>query len=97
MAKYQLSTKAGQDIEQIFEFGLECFGYEQASHYLDGLEAHLDSLAHHPHHYPAIRRIREGYRRSVYRSHAVYFSELEDGVLVVRILGKQDFIEALNV
>ncbi|WP_422445509.1 MULTISPECIES: type II toxin-antitoxin system RelE/ParE family toxin [unclassified Endozoicomonas] len=97
MTRYHLSVEAGQDIERIFEFGLDCFGYEQASRYLDGLETHLNSLARHPNHYPAIRHIREGYRRSVYGVHAVYYSELDDGVLIVRILGRQDFVEALNV
>ena len=39
---------------------------------------------------------RAPYRRSVYGVHAVYYSEFDYGVWVVRVLGKQDFAEALE-
>ena len=54
MAEYRLSAEAGRDIERIFKFGLDCFGYEQASSYLDGLKVHLNSLSRYPKHYPAM-------------------------------------------
>ena len=57
MAEYRLPAEAGRDIERIFEFGLDCFGYEQASRYLDGLEVHLNSLARYPKHYPAMHEV----------------------------------------
>lgn len=42
------------------------------------------------HLFRAVEDIREGYRRSVYRSHSIYYRVEGDYVEVMRILSKQD-------
>lgn len=72
MATYRLSRAADRDFENIFEFGLDRFGLEQATNYANGMIAQFDKVARHPGQYQAVDHLRTGYRRSVYRAHAIY-------------------------
>lgn len=90
MADYRLSRRADGDLEDIALYGIETFGIEQALRYRDGLKTRFSRIAEAPHHYPRVDHIRPGYRRSVYKSHAIYYRIDEDGVLIVRVLGRQD-------
>jgi toxin ParE1/3/4 len=47
-------------------------------------------LAEQPTLYPAVDHIRDGYRRSAYGSHSIYYRIEARRVLIVRILGNQD-------
>jgi toxin ParE1/3/4 len=40
--------------------------------------------------YPAIEDIRAGYRRSVCGVHSIYYHIDEQGVKIMRVLGRQD-------
>ena len=86
MADYRLSRRADADLEDIALYGIETFGIEQALSYRDGLKARF---AEAPHQLPGVDHIRPGYRRSVYKSHAIYDRMDEEGVLIVRVLGRQ--------
>lgn len=90
MARYRLSRLADADFEGIFEFGIDRFGLEQAVAYLSGLKERFEQLAEQPELYPQVDHIREGYRRSVYQSHSIYYRIELGGVLIVRILGHQN-------
>ena len=90
MADYRLSRRADADLEDIAFYGIETFGIDQALCYRDGLKARFARIAEAPHHYPRVAHIRPGYRRSVYKSHTIYYQMDEDGVLIVRVLGRQD-------
>ena len=61
MASYKLSA-ADQDLEQLFEYGLDNFGLTQAKLYVDGLILQFQNIAEHPFHYQAVDDIRVGYR-----------------------------------
>lgn len=95
MVGYRLSKQADADFESIYLFGVVTFGLEQAEAYVAGLEARFERLAEYPLRYPSIDHVRSGYRASVYGSHTIYYRTDEDGVLIVRILGRQDSRAAL--
>ncbi len=93
MAAYKLTESAANDFQRIFEFGIDTFGLSQALDYQHGLKLRFGQLAEQPLLYTAVDHIREGYRRSVYKSHSIYYQPQAEYVLIVRILGRQD-IEA---
>lgn len=91
MAQYYLSPDAAEDIERLFLFGIERFGAQQATKYIDGLEKRLEHIANSPVVYPDVAHIRAGYRRSVYGVHSIYFREIgSHGVEIIRIIGRED-------
>lgn len=90
MARYELSIAADRDFEGIFNFGIDRFGLAQALSYQDGLKQRFANLAADPERYPAVVHIREGYRRSVFGAHAIYYRIEPQRVFIVRILGRQD-------
>ena len=96
MARYELSCTADQDFEKIFEFGIDTFGLDQALKYQNGMKQRFSELAEQPNLYPVVDHIRRGYRRSVYKSHSIYY-QIESGrVFIVRISGQQDPKKSLS-
>lgn len=65
---------ADQDLYVIWLFSVERFGEEQADRYYYELFEQFERIADSPLQYPPVDHIRESYRRSVYRSHAIYVS-----------------------
>jgi toxin ParE1/3/4 len=96
MAGYELTCAADQDFENIFEFGLDTFGVDQAFRYQNGMMQRFAKLAEQPKLYPTVDHIRAGYRRSVYGSHSIYYRIESHGIVIVRILGQQDITSALS-
>ena len=94
MASYKLTKAADSDFENIFVYGIDTFGLDQALKYQEGMMRRFGKLAEQPNLYPAVDHIRHGYRRSVYGSHTIYFRVERQGVIVVRILGRQDLTHA---
>lgn len=52
MSGYALSRAADQDFENIFEFGIDTFGLDQALSYQNGMKQRFDILAEQPQLYP---------------------------------------------
>ncbi|WP_263081059.1 type II toxin-antitoxin system RelE/ParE family toxin [Endozoicomonas sp. Mp262] len=96
MASYKLTWLASQDLENLFEYGIDRFGPDQACQYFDGLKQRFADIASHPGHYPAVEHIRKHYRRSVYGIHSIYYTIEDSQITIVRILGKQDIITSLT-
>ncbi|MEM0515603.1 type II toxin-antitoxin system RelE/ParE family toxin [Pseudoalteromonas sp. YIC-827] len=96
MAKYRLSSAADQDFEQLFEYGIDNFGLAQAKSYIDGLIIQLQSIAQNPLHYQAVEHVRQGYRRSVYGKHTIYYVVSNDCVDVMRILRAENLNTAFE-
>ena len=90
MPRYRLSKLAEADLLLIAEYGDEHFGIAQSDRYRDQLKHRFSVLAKQPHLYPTIDDIREGYRRSVCGVHSIYYRLHEQGVEIMRILGRQD-------
>ena len=96
MASYSLSKAAAEDFENIFDYGIDTFGLEQAVVYQTGMKMRFDELANQPMLYTAVDHIKNGYRRSVFGSHSIYYRIEQQGVEIVRILGRQDPSAAFN-
>ena len=96
MARYELSNEAARDLDRLYEFGALTFGWSQTDSYYDGLLDRLEQIALTPERYPAVDYIQKGYRRSVFGVHAIYYREHDDNVLIVRILGRQDIVTAME-
>ncbi len=92
---YRLSGKADADLEQLYAWGIDRFGVTQADDYFDTLLTRFDEIAQTPKLWPSVEHIRTGYRRSVCGAHAIYYKIDDDGVLIVRILGRQDITISL--
>ena len=92
MARYSLTNQADADFQAIFEYGIDQFGLIQAEKYQREMILRFQDIARNPLHYPSVaEEIREGYRRSVFNAHSIYFRIVdEQSILIVRILGRQD-------
>ena len=96
MPKFRLTRAGEEDLIGIAHYGDEQFGEAQSNRYRDQLKQHFARLAQTPRLYPAVDHIRAGYRRSVLGTHAIYYRIEPNGVLIVRILGRQDAQRALS-
>lgn len=90
MGRYKLTEAAAVDFEEIFDYGIDKFGLNQAVKYQNNMTQRFKELAEQPELYPAVEHLRKGHRRSVYGLHSIYYRVEEDGVIIVRILGQQD-------
>ncbi len=90
MASYRLSQAADEDLDRLFDHGIDRFGLDQAIEYLDGLIRRFSALTETPDQWQAVEHIRSGYRRSVYGSHSIYYRMDADDIVVVRILGQEN-------
>ena len=95
MASYRLNREALEDLDRLYEHGVLTFGLRQADAFFDGIVNRFQKIADQPELYPAIDQIRQGYRRSVYKSHSIYYHINLDDIVIVRILGQQDIGRAL--
>ena len=93
---YRLTLAAKEDLINIARYGDANFGIEASNRFRTKLEARFQELAEHPMRYSEVNYIREGYRRSVFGVHSIYYVPDDDGVLIVRVLGRQDPKRALR-
>ena len=86
MASYVLSGQADADIEAIAEDSLTRWGLARAKTYVLELHQTFQMLAE----FPGLGRdasdIRPGYRKIEAAEHSVFYREMADGVLIVRVL-----------
>lgn len=91
MEKYQLTNKAEFEIEGIYEYSILNFGLRTAREYVTGLHARFDLLSDNQSWGSDYGHLKTGLCRYEYRSHSIYYQPLNDGILIVRVLGgKQD-------
>ena len=95
MARYELSPAAEADLRRLYTYGILNFGEKLADDYYDGLIARLAQIADMPKLYPAVDDIKQGYRRSVFGSHSIYYKLADDHVKIIRILSREDTKRAL--
>ena len=96
MSNYRLSEAAKEDLVRIAWYGDENFGREQSDKYRDRLKTQFSMIADNPLHYMKVDHIHKDYRRSVCGSHSIYYCIEEWGVLIVRVLRRQDVRKALS-
>ncbi len=90
MANYRLSESADDDLARLYTYGVLNFGIEQTERYTKGLIEHFQQLANAPLLYQAVDDIRQGYRRSVYHAHSVYYRVDGHEIEIVRVLGREN-------
>ena len=93
---YRLSLSVDEDLERLYEWGLNHFGIPAADRYFDGLITRFGELAANPMLGAAVDHIRAGYRRSVYVAHSIYYRAEGNGIIIVRILGRQDPVRQIT-
>ena len=86
MADYRLSSCAQADLAGIADYTIETFGLRQARRYRDELETCFCNLAENPRLGRLAERLAPGLRRFEHRSHTVFYTECNGGVLIVRVL-----------
>ena len=96
MPEYRLSKRAAEDLMSIALFGMERFGVEQSAVYRDKLRDKFEELSQFPDRYPPVDYIREGVRRSIFGVHSVYYRREAGGILILRVLGRQDLNRAFD-
>lgn len=90
MGNYQLSNTAQNDLEDIFFYGMELFGIEQALRHKNGIEAQFEQMAKAPLLYQKLDEPLQKYRRCTYKGHSIYYLIEEQSIFIVRILKQQD-------
>jgi len=88
MDAYKLSKECEIDISEIYEYGIEKFGLNQAQEYLIGLHDVFQTLTENSgigrdasEFYPSLKRF-------VYKSHLIFYLHSESGVFIVRTLSQ---------
>ena len=83
---YRLTEAAADDIEGILTDSFETFGAAQTETYIRSLRQCLDLLGAHPEMGYSVDDLRRGYRRFPHQSHVVFYTKVDTGVLIVRVL-----------
>ena len=86
----KISTRADQDLIDIYLYGATVFGIVQAEAYYDELKEHLYDLCDFPFAYVRAYDIKYDYRKSVFKSHSVYYRIADDTVEIMAVIGRQD-------
>ena len=97
MDRYVLSRKTQEDIESIYEFGVQKFGQDQALNYLIGLRTYFQLLSENPN----IGRKRNGIKSGLfsfpYASHVIFYRIYRTHIRIVRVLhGSRDLMKLLK-
>ena len=91
MARIETTSDAEQDLIEIYLYGIEHFGVNQAERYSEVLHARIDTIAENPSFGSDYGFVRDGLRRYESVAHAIYFQRIDGGVRVLRILhGRMD-------
>jgi toxin ParE1/3/4 len=86
VAGYRLSRLAEIELTDIATYSLETWGIDQATRYIDALEACCQRLANNPQMGRTCEDVRPGLRRMEYERHVLFYRVEAEGILVSRIL-----------
>lgn len=86
MPQISISVEAADDIDEIAAYTMNTWGWRQADHYLDKLEAGFNLLAQNPSIGRSSDSIQAGLRRFEIGKHVVFYLLEPDGIFVVRVL-----------
>jgi toxin ParE1/3/4 len=81
-----LLRPAEADIDDIWTYSAERWGFEQADHYLDAIEAAMNLLADNPMLGRSCDEVLPSFRRKTSGSHVIFYMAIESGIEVARIL-----------
>lgn len=86
---YRLSNDAVADLENIYTYSIKKFGSHKATNYLHGLHDLFELLADNPRLGRDCSNVKTGYRKHEHRKHTIYYTILDCGILIARILGER--------
>jgi toxin ParE1/3/4 len=86
VSNFRLSRRAEEDFLQIGAFTIDRWGVDQANRYLNQLETCCRQIADMPAMGRPANEVRPDLRRIEHGRHVIFYRELSDGVLIVRIL-----------
>lgn len=86
MRKLAISHRAEADLVEIWRWSYEQFGEAQADVYLDQLGDGLQECSSKPEHGKQRESIRPGYWSKLVNKHVVFYTVMEEHVLIQRIL-----------
>ena len=95
MARYRISHKAVDDINNIWTNTLDNWSVEQADRYYNLIFDEIGFIADRPLSGISLDHIKDGYRMARVKSHLIFYRVSEDDVIeVVRVLHKRMDIES---
>ena len=93
----RLTLKARADLIDIWDFGADRWGPEQADDYEDGLRALIGLIADNPNMARERPELQEGVRVYPYRSHIIAFRVHRDGIAILCVFrARSDWQTALT-
>ena len=92
----KIADGAESDLDDLYTYGFNSWGEARADGYYNGLLERFDQLCDNPYLYTAVDDIREGYRRSVYGAHSIYYRIQGDTIEIMALIGQQDIEKLLN-
>lgn len=88
----RITKLAAKDLDDLYTEGWVNWGEVQADRYYDGLLERFDRICEQPRMYQAVDDIREGYRRSVYEKHAIYYVFEDEAIEIRAVVKFQDVV-----
>lgn len=92
MAKtHKLSLEAEQDLKNIYAYGYQMWGEQQADIYFNAFFEAFSKIAQQPEAYQAVNHIKPGYRRCVCGVDSIYFRVVDEVTEIMAVIGNQSF------
>lgn len=92
-----ISQEADLDLDWLYTDGFIRWREVQADRYYDGLLAHFEGICSNPLLYRAVNEIREGYSRSVYGKHAIFYRIVDNNVEIMGLVKHENrFVHKLD-
>lgn len=92
----KFNDAALRDIGRITDYGYDNHGEKKTRLYLAGLKKKCHAIAAAPLQHQTVDELRIGYRRGVYKAHAIYFRVTDKTVEIMRILHSENPLEQLS-
>ena len=89
MSGYRLTLEADRDVEGIARESVKRWGWDRAEAYVRDLHRAFDLLSTFPDLGREIGHVRRGYRRLERASHVIFYTRIDDGVLIGRVLHRR--------
>lgn len=86
MADYVISRLASYDLDDIADYSIEQFGFDQADRYAEGLIRCFEKLAANRFMGHLVSVKPKGLRAFEYQSHTIFYKPVETSILIVRVL-----------
>jgi len=97
MNRYVLARAAKNDLEEIYDFGINKFSHSQATRYLEGLREYFEELTKNSDIGKQRDEIKVGLYSLPHVSHIIFYRILTDRIRIVRVLhGRSDIPKHLK-